>query len=49
MVMAVTITVDILLLRPKLDCDRGYDAAVKGLSVVVNKATFLYVDIIVDI
>jgi len=34
-VMAMTITVDSLLPRPKLDCDRGYDVAVKGLSVVV--------------
>jgi hypothetical protein len=29
MVMAKTITVDSLLLRPKLDYDGGYDAAVK--------------------
>ena len=34
-VKAMTITVDILLPRPKLDCDVGYDAAVKGASVVV--------------
>ena len=34
-VMAMTITVDSLLPRPKLDYDRGYDVAVKGLSVVV--------------
>jgi len=38
MVMAMTITVDILLLRPKLDYDGGYDAAVKGLSIVVPKS-----------
>ena len=29
------ITVDSLLSRPKLDCDEGYDVAVKGPSVVV--------------
>ena len=34
-VKAMTITVDSLLPRPKLDCDWGYDVAVKGLSVVV--------------
>jgi hypothetical protein len=34
-VKAMTITVDSLLPRPKLDCDVGYDAAVKGASVVV--------------
>ena len=31
----MTINVDSLLPMPKLDCDGGYDAAVKGLSVVV--------------
>ena len=35
MVKAMTITVDSLLARPKLDYDVGYDAAVKGVSVVV--------------
>ena len=35
MMMAITITADSLLSRPKLDCDGGYDAAVKGPSVVV--------------
>jgi hypothetical protein len=35
-VKATTITVDSLLPRLKLDCDVGYDAAVKGMSVVVN-------------
>ena len=35
MVMAMTITVDSLLSSPKLDCDGGYDVAVKGSSVVV--------------
>ena len=30
----MTITVDSLLSRPKLDCDWGYDVAVKGLNVV---------------
>ena len=34
-VKAMTIVVDSLLPRPKLDCDVGYDAAVKGVSVVV--------------
>jgi len=31
----VTITVDSLLPMPKLDCDMGYDAVVKGAGVVV--------------
>jgi hypothetical protein len=35
MVKAMTITVDSLLPRPKLDYDVCYDAAVKGASVVV--------------
>ena len=35
MVKAMTITIDSLLPRPKLDCDVGYDVAMKGLSVVV--------------
>ena len=34
-VKAMTITVDSLLPRPKLDYDMGYDAAIKGASVVV--------------
>ena len=34
-VKAMTITVDSLLPRPKLDCNVAYDAAVKGASVVV--------------
>jgi hypothetical protein len=34
-VKAMTITVDSLLPRPKLNCDVGYDVAVKGASVVV--------------
>ena len=34
-VKAMTITADSLLPRPKLDCDVGYDAAVKGASIVV--------------
>jgi hypothetical protein len=33
---AMTITIDSLLPRPKLDCDVGYDVAVKGASVVVS-------------
>ena len=33
---AVTITVDSLLPRPKLDYNVDYDAAVKGASVVVK-------------
>ena len=35
-VMAMTITVDSLLPRPKLDCDGGYGVAVKGPSIVVH-------------
>ena len=35
MVMAMSITADSLLARPKLDYDVGYDATVKGASVVV--------------
>ena len=35
-VKAMTIIVDNLLPKPKLDCDVGYDAAVKGASVVVS-------------
>ena len=35
MVKATAITVDSLLPRPKLDCDVGYDAAMKGVSVAV--------------
>ena len=35
-VKTMTITVDSLLPRPKLDCDVGYDAAVKDVSVVVK-------------
>ena len=34
-VMAMSITTDNLLPRPKLNCDVGYDAAVKGASIVV--------------
>ena len=33
--MTTTITTDSLLPRLKLDCDVGYDADVKGASVVV--------------
>ena len=36
MVKAMTITIDSLPLMPKLDCDMGYDVAVKGASVVVS-------------
>ena len=36
MVKAMTIIVDSLLPRPKLDYDVGYDVAVKGASVVVG-------------
>ena len=31
----LTITIDSLLSRPKLDCDVGYNVVVKGASVVV--------------
>ena len=34
-VKAMTITADSLLPRPKLDCDVGYNVAMKGVSVVV--------------
>jgi hypothetical protein len=34
-VMAMSITADSLLPRPKLDCDVGYDEAMKGASVVL--------------
>jgi hypothetical protein len=34
-VKAITITIESLLPRPKLDYNVGYDAAVKGTSVVV--------------
>ena len=34
-VKAMTITIDSLLPRLKLDCNVGYNAAVKGASVVV--------------
>ena len=34
--MAMTITADNLPSRLKLDCNGGYDVAVKGLSVVVK-------------
>jgi hypothetical protein len=40
-VMTMTITADSLLLRPKLDCDGGYDVAVKGASVVVILVAFM--------
>ena len=33
-VKAMTITIENLPPRPKLDCDVGYDAAMKGASVV---------------
>ena len=35
-VKAMTITVDSLPPRPKLDCNVGYDTAMKGASVVVT-------------
>jgi hypothetical protein len=34
-VKAMTITIDSLLSRPKLDCDVGYNVVVKGANVVV--------------
>jgi hypothetical protein len=39
-VMAMTITADSLMPRPKLNCDRDYDVAVKGVSVVVVDPNF---------
>ena len=41
-VKAMTITVDSLLPRLKLDCDVGYDAAAKGASVVVYLSKIIY-------
>jgi hypothetical protein len=41
-VKAMTITVDSVLPRLKLDCDVGYDVAVKGASVLCGKAIELY-------
>jgi hypothetical protein len=35
-VVAMSITAHSLLPKPKLDCDVGYDAAVKGASVVAR-------------
>ena len=40
-VKAMTITVDSLLPRPKLDYDMGYDAALNGASVVVSTRVFI--------
>ena len=42
--MATTITANSLLPRPKLDCDRGYDVAVKGASVVVDNVLVMNMD-----
>jgi hypothetical protein len=39
MVRVVIITADSSLLRPKLDCEGGYDVAMKGPSVVVLATT----------
>ena len=41
-VKAMTLTVDSLLPRLKLDCDVGYDAAAKGASVVVYLSKIIY-------
>jgi hypothetical protein len=41
MVMAVSITADSLLPWPKLDSNVGYDATVKGASVVVIRSSWL--------
>jgi hypothetical protein len=49
MVKAMTITVDSLLLRPKLDCDVDYDAAMKGASVIVCAVDFLFLLVITAI
>ena len=40
----MSITADSLLPRPKLDCDVGYDAAVKGTSVVVKMKPIVHVE-----
>ena len=42
-VKAMTITFDSLLPRPKLDCDVGYDAAMKGASVVGPMSSIVFV------
>jgi hypothetical protein len=39
-VKAMTVTVDSLLPRLKLDCNVGYDATMKGVSVVVKNSEF---------
>jgi len=41
MVMAMTITTDKLLSRPKLDCDGGYNTTMKGASVVEQLFTIV--------
>jgi hypothetical protein len=41
MVKTMTITIDSLLLRQKLDCGVGYDVAVKGACVIVCATDFL--------
>jgi hypothetical protein len=40
------ITADSLLPRPKLDCDEGYDMAVKGPSVVVKHQMCAHINFI---
>ena len=46
MVKAMTITVDNSLPSLKLDCDVGYDVAMKGASVVVNVSHSFWVEAI---
>ena len=44
-VKAVTITIDNLLPRPKLDYDVGYDATMKGASIVVHPVVWTGKDV----
>ena len=44
-VMAMTLTVDSLLPWLKLYCDGGYDAAVKGPSIVVPKTIVIHLNL----
>ena len=41
----MSITAKSLLPRPKLDCDVGYDATVKGASIVVHPVVWAGKDV----
>ena len=45
--MTTTITADRLLPRPKLNCDGGYDVAVKGAECSCVKVVLIYLSNIV--